>query len=161
METIRHHGTCNDGNPQSQQCIYQTLCDYWSTQPHISCIVRCESLKKHSNSRSRATMPQEFWSPPNRRCPTRQEASHTSKSDHTARCTLKQQVIFSSTWQSHNAELIPSAFLSASASTFNYLFKVLFIFPSWYLYTIGFEFIFSLNWNLPTDLHSNPEECDS
>merc|ERR1712226_777256 len=93
METIRHHGTCNDGNPQSQQCIYQTLCDYWSTQPHISCIVRCESLKKHSNSRSRATMPQEFWSPPNRRCPTRQEAPHASKSDHTARCTLKQQVI--------------------------------------------------------------------
>ena len=66
-----------------------------------------------------------------------------------------------STQQSHDAELIPSAFLPASASTFNSLFKVLFIFPSWYLYTIGFEFICSLNWNLPTHLRSNPEERDS
>ena len=50
-----------------------------------------------------------------------------------------------STRQSHDVKLIPSAFLSASAGTFNSLFKVLFIFPSWYLYTIGFEPIFSLS----------------
>ena len=41
-------------------------------------------------------------------------------------------------------EVAPSAFLSASSGTFNSLFKVLFIFPSWYLFAIGFEPIFSL-----------------
>ena len=48
------------------------------------------------------------------------------------------------TQQSHQATLVPSAFLSASSGTFNSLFKVLFIFPSWYLFAIGFEPIFSL-----------------
>ena len=33
--------------------------------------------------------------------------------------------------------------------TFNPLFKVLFTFPSWYLFAIGFESIFSFGWNLP------------
>ena len=46
--------------------------------------------------------------------------------------------------QSRQATLVPSAFLSASSGTFNSLFKVLFIFPSWYLFAIGFEPIFSL-----------------
>ena len=46
--------------------------------------------------------------------------------------------------QSYQATLVPSAFLSASSGTFNSLFKVLFIFPSWYLFAIGFEPIFSL-----------------
>ena len=46
--------------------------------------------------------------------------------------------------QSHQATLVPSAFLSAISNTFNSLFKVLFIFPSWYLFAIGFEPIFSL-----------------
>ena len=63
--------------------------------------------------------------------------------------------------QSHQATLVPSAFLSASSGTFNSLFKVLFIFPSWYLFAIGFEHIFSLRWNLPPNLRSNPEERDS
>ena len=45
--------------------------------------------------------------------------------------------------QSRQARLVPSAFLSASSGTFNSLFKVLFIFPSWYLFAIGFEPIFS------------------
>ena len=35
------------------------------------------------------------------------------------------------------------------SGTFNPLFKVLFTFPSWYLFAIGIEFIFSLGWNLP------------
>ena len=66
-----------------------------------------------------------------------------------------------STWQSHDAQLVPSAFLSTSSGTFNSLFKVLFIFPSGYLFAIGFEHIFSLRWNLPPNLRSNPEERDS
>jgi hypothetical protein len=49
-----------------------------------------------------------------------------------------------STQQSRQARVVPSAFLSASSGTFNSLFKVLFIFPSWYLFAIGFEPIFSL-----------------
>ena len=66
-----------------------------------------------------------------------------------------------STRQSHDAQLVPSAFLSTSSGTFNSLFKVLFIFPSWYLFAIGFKHIFSLRWNLPPNLRSNPEERDS
>ena len=65
------------------------------------------------------------------------------------------------TRQSHNAQLILSAFLSASSGTFNSLFKVLFIFPSRYLFTIEFKPLLSLSWNLPAILHSNPEERDS
>ena len=67
----------------------------------------------------------------------------------------------SSMQQPSQAALVPSAFLSASSGTFNSLSKVLFIFPSWYLFAIGFESIFSLRWNLPPSLRSNPEERDS
>ena len=37
----------------------------------------------------------------------------------------------------------------AVSCTFNPLFKVLFTFPSWYLFAIGLVSIFSLGWNLP------------
>ena len=63
--------------------------------------------------------------------------------------------------QSYQAKLAPFASLSASSGTFNSLFKVLFIFPSWYLFTIGLESIFSCRWNLPPILRSNPKERDS
>ena len=46
--------------------------------------------------------------------------------------------------QSNQDTLVPFASLSAISGTFNSLFKVLFIFPSWYLFAIGFEPIFSL-----------------
>ena len=46
-------------------------------------------------------------------------------------------------------------------ATFNSLSKVLFIFPSWYLFTIGLEPVFSFRWNLPPYLRSNSEERDS
>ena len=54
-----------------------------------------------------------------------------------------------------------SAFLPASSETFNSLSKILFIFPSWYLFAIGLRPIFSLGYNLPPNLRSNPEERDS
>ena len=44
---------------------------------------------------------------------------------------------------------------------FNSLFKVLFTFPSWYLFAIGLEPIFSLRWNLPPDLRPTIKERDS
>ena len=49
----------------------------------------------------------------------------------------------SSTQQSHQERLVPFASLSAISGTFNSLFKVLFTFPSWYLFAIGLEPIFS------------------
>ena len=45
--------------------------------------------------------------------------------------------------QSHQETLVPFASLSAISGTFNSLFKVLFTFPSWYLFAIGLEPIFS------------------
>ena len=46
--------------------------------------------------------------------------------------------------QSNQERLVPFASLSAISGTFNSLFKVLFTFPSWYLFAIGLEQIFSL-----------------
>ena len=63
--------------------------------------------------------------------------------------------------QFHQDTLVPFASLSAISGTFNSLFKVLFTFPSWYLFAIGLEPIFSFRWNLPPNLRSNPEERDS
>ena len=44
---------------------------------------------------------------------------------------------------------------------FNSLFKVLFIFPSQYLFAIGLSPIFSLRWNLPPTLGCIPKQPDS
>ena len=57
--------------------------------------------------------------------------------------------------------MVPNTFLSAISGTFNSLSKVLFIFPSWYLFAIGLAPIFSFMWNLPHILHSTPNERDS
>ena len=47
------------------------------------------------------------------------------------------------TRQSYQVALVPFASLSAISGTFNSLLKVLFTFPSWYLFAIGLEQIFS------------------
>ena len=57
--------------------------------------------------------------------------------------------------------LVPFASLSVISGTCNSLFKVLFTFPSWYLFAIGLKSIFSFRWNLPPTLRSNSEERDS
>src|SRR6187431_343487 len=44
---------------------------------------------------------------------------------------------------------------------FNSLFKVLFIFPSRYLFAIGLSPIFSFRWNLPPTLSCIPKQLDS
>ena len=44
---------------------------------------------------------------------------------------------------------------------FNSLFKVLFIFPSRYLFAIGLSPIFSFRWNLPPILDCIPKQSDS
>ena len=63
--------------------------------------------------------------------------------------------------QSHPAPLVPFASPSAISGTFNSLSKVLFTFPSWYLFPIGPKPLISLRWKLPPDLRSSPEERDS
>ena len=44
---------------------------------------------------------------------------------------------------------------------FNSLFRVLFIFPSRYLFAIGLAPIFSFRWNLPPTLSCIPKQLDS
>ena len=57
--------------------------------------------------------------------------------------------------------MVLSAFLSAISGTFNSLSKVLFIFPSRYLFAIGLAPISSFMWSLPHILRSTPNERDS
>ena len=63
--------------------------------------------------------------------------------------------------QSHPSKSNLFTFSSANTNSFNSLFKVLFIFPSWYLFAISLNNILIFTWNLPPTLHSNAEECDS
>ena len=51
--------------------------------------------------------------------------------------------------------------LSTISSTFHSLFKVLFIFPSRYLFAIGLPSVFSLRWDLPPPLGCIPKQPDS
>ena len=60
-----------------------------------------------------------------------------------ATCKQKQQSVVGTQ--------TPFASSSAIASTFNPLFKLLFMFPSRYLFTIGFTLISSLGWNHTTN----------
>ena len=66
-----------------------------------------------------------------------------------------------STQQSHQETLVPFASLPAISGTFNSLFKVLFTFPSRYLFAIGLESIFSFRRKLPPILRSTSKERDS
>ena len=52
-------------------------------------------------------------------------------------------------------------FLLNGFKSFNSLFRVLFIFPSQYLFTIGFPSIFSLGRSLSPYLSFNPKKLDS
>lgn len=55
----------------------------------------------------------------------------------------------------------PSASLPTISSTFDSLFKVLFIFPSRYLFAIGLSPVFSLGRSLPPDWGCIPKQPDS
>ena len=60
-----------------------------------------------------------------------------------------------------SALLIPCASLLTVSRTINFLFKVLFIFPSRYLFAIGLSPVFSLRWNLPPASGCTPKQPDS
>ncbi len=53
------------------------------------------------------------------------------------------------------------ASLLTISRTFDSLFKVLFIFPSRYLFAIGLSSLFSLRWGIPPALSCNPKQLDS
>ena len=55
----------------------------------------------------------------------------------------------------------PNPSPSTISSTFHSLFKVLFIFPSRYLFAIGLPPVFSLRWDLPPALGCIPKQPDS
>ena len=88
-------------------------------------------------------------------------SSIASRSKPATTLALKWQAITLDNTNTRQEQLVPFASLSAISGTFNSLFKVLFTFPSWYLFAIGLEPIFSFRWNLPPNLRSNPEERDS
>ena len=56
---------------------------------------------------------------------------------------------------------LPSVTFQQFQVLFNSLFKVLFIFPSRYLFAIGLPPIFSFRWNLPPSWSCNPKQLDS
>ena len=66
-----------------------------------------------------------------------------------------------SIWQSHQETLVPFASHSAISGTFNSLSKVLFTFPSRYLFAIGLESIFSFRRKLPPILRTTSKVRDS
>jgi hypothetical protein len=63
--------------------------------------------------------------------------------------------------QSHEKKLVSFASLLAISGTFNSLSKVLFIFPSRYLFAIGLRPIFSFGRKLPPNLHTTSKVRDS
>ena len=63
------------------------------------------------------------------------------------------------TW--HHPHYFPSVPFQQLQVLFHSLFKVLFIFPSRYLFAIGLPPIFSFRWNLPPALSCNPKQLDS
>ena len=63
--------------------------------------------------------------------------------------------------QSHKKKLVSFASLLAISGTFNSLSKVLFIFPSRYLFAIGLKSVFSFRWKLPPILRTKSKVRDS
>ena len=89
--------------------------------------------------------------------PPSQQPSRTRKLPLTrcSECTLP--------WLPHPSQPILASIVSllTISRTFNSLFKVLFIFPSRYLFAIGLLPIFSLRWSLPPTLSCIPKQLDS
>ena len=71
---------------------------------------------------------------------------------------MQSHIVEQQSWQNYWFHSLPFQQFQA---LFNSLFKVLFIFPSWYLFAIGLKSIFSFRWNLPPTLRSNSKERDS
>ena len=102
-----------------------------------------EFSRAHSIVQGLITMSSEFSPLAQQRWHTRREPSHAVCSNPTYSACAEVARHHINERQSHPASLVPFASLSAISGTFNSLFKVLFIFPSWYLFSIGLELTFS------------------
>ena len=91
----------------------------------------------------------ELWPSKNEWLPTGSLKSQTCREDR------------SRTAASERTLLIPFASLLTVSRTVNFLFKVLFIFPSRYLFAIGLVPIFSFRRSLPPLLGCTPKQPDS
>jgi hypothetical protein len=74
---------------------------------------------------------------------------------------LQRQRIHPEGLKLQHASLTSSVSLPTISRTVNSLSKVLFIFPSRYLFAIGLSPIFSFRWNLPPTLSCIPKQLDS
>lgn len=63
--------------------------------------------------------------------------------------------------QSYSGVKVQSTSLPAASCPLNPLSKVLFILPSWYLFTIGLKHVILLGQRVPPNWRSTPEEHDS
>ena len=97
---------------------------------------------------------------PNARWQRAQETSKASSFRTTATRSATAD-IHHNLKQSHTPELVSFASHTAISRTFNSLFKVLFTFPSLYLYAIGLGSIFSFRRQLPPILRTNSKVRDS
>jgi hypothetical protein len=100
--------------------------------------------------RAPASRPKDGDVPERCNCPSAKPCSVTGQprlARHLAECTL--------------GSAVPIASLPAISRTFDSFFKVLFIFPSRYLFAIGLSSVFSLRWSLPPALDCNPKQPDS
>jgi hypothetical protein len=61
----------------------------------------------------------------------------------------------------HKNTPLPKTSSSTISGTLTSLFKVLFIFPSRYLFAIGLSHVFSFGWNLPPSWSCIPKQLDS
>ena len=93
----------------------------------------------------------------------RREMRQTAHNDENQRSIRIRQINVSNTDRLNldDALLIPCASLLTVSRTINFLFKVLFIFPSRYLFAIGLSPVFSFRWNLPPNSSCNPKQPDS
>jgi len=94
----------------------------------------------------------------------------TPRGPHSSCFILQTKSMLTRNWESAPAkdELIPQSHDWFQAfpfwqfhALFNSLFKVLFIFPSRYLFAIGLSPVFSLGWYLPPFLVCIPKQTDS
>lgn len=111
--------------------------------------------KHQSYSRGAALMPQITH-------PFSSIVSRLPSVSHTPR--FHQQ---SSQWSNHKCPKVCFLVLdqitsiSTTSNSFDSLFRVLFIFPSQYLFAIGFPSLFSLRWSIPPILSCTLKQLDS
>ncbi len=112
-------------------------------QPDTQDSVQCRVLPKASGSPWQAFQPSGVFLDSGLTLTPKARGHHARPGQQPRQPLRCRQSDPLSTQQSRQETLVPFASLSAISGTFNSLFKVLFTFPSWYLFAIGLEPIFS------------------